>query len=62
MTAACHHQFVAKSDIVHTDDPTLQPTRLRALGPGRPLRQLTVDGTLDRAGDVHLPLLLQIQL
>lgn len=50
------------SDIVHTDDPTLQSTRLRALGPGRPLRQLTVDGTLDRAGDVHLPLLLQIQL
>lgn len=62
MTAACHHQFVAKSDMVHTDDPTLQSTRLRALGPGRPLRPLTVDGTLDRAGDVHLPLLLQIQL
>lgn len=41
---------------------TLQPARLRALRPGRPPRQLTVDGTLDHTGDVHLPLLLQVQL
>jgi len=30
--------------------------------PCGPLWQLTVDGTLDHTGDVHLPLLLQIQL
>lgn len=51
-----------RPDVWRIRNLTLEPARLRALRPGRPLRQLTVDGTLHHTGDVHLPLLLQVQL
>lgn len=41
---------------------TCQPTRVGALGPRRPVRQLAVDGTFHHTGSIHLPFPVQAQL